>query len=117
MDPLSQAKFDALDHYPTQDLERLHYSIMDILIDCQHKQWSGVLQSAVISPVTMDGDAFMPNMNDDNDRPDAFAVTLLTKDGREHTAFHDIQGCDSLLCQVKEQWMATMECLDALIPA
>ncbi len=114
MDPLTQAKFEALDHYSQEDLERLHYSVIDILIDCQHKGWSGTLQSALISPVTADGDPWIPD--NDDDQPDAFTVTLVTKDGREHTAFHDVRGCETLLCQVKEEWLATVECLDALLP-
>jgi len=114
MDPLTKARYDALDHYPEADLKRLDYSVIDILIDCQHKGWSGTISSALTSPVTEDGEPWVPE--NDGDQPPAFVVTLATKDGREHSAFRDIRGCDSLLCRVKEQYAATVECLDVLLP-
>ncbi len=112
MDPRTKAKYDALDDYSDEQLSELYFSPIGILIDCQHKRWSGVLRSATITPLNAAGDPAL----DTDEELYGFEVELVAKDGRVATAIKDLEGCDTLLCRVKEQFAATVEALDELFP-
>lgn len=112
MDPLTRAKFEALDGYTDDELEALYFAPIDILIDCQHKRWSGSIRSVTITPLNGAGD---PALDTDGNLY-GFEVEMVAKDGRVATAIRDLEGCDTLLCRVKEQWLATVACLEELFP-
>jgi len=112
MDARTRAKFEALYGYTDAELEALYFSPIDILIDCQHKQWSGTIRSVTITPLNAAGDPAL----DTDDELYGFEVEVVAKDGRVASAIRDLEDCDTLLCRVKEQWLATVACLDELFP-